>query len=86
MEELQALQEKSRAWTQDKLKEIQDKKYVQSEKITEIKDEKTYPSLNKQYKEACNTYKDIMQIVDEIRALKKDLRDEIKANREAKKK
>lgn len=80
---LLALQEKSRAWTQDKLAEILDGKFVQSEKIVEIKDDKEkYPSLNKQYKEACNTYKNIMEIVDEIRALKKSLRDEIALQRE----
>ena len=86
MEELQRLQEKSRAWTQEKLKEIQEKSYVQSEKIVEVKEDKSmYPSLSRQYKQACSTYRDIMQIVDEIRALKKDLREEIQAKKEAKK-
>jgi hypothetical protein len=79
-------QEKSKEWTQNKLNDLLSGIRVTEEKIKEVEEDKSkYPSLTKQYKEACDVYKEIMRLVSDSRALKKSLREEIDAKRKNKK-
>lgn len=79
------VQEQSRAWTQQKIEELSSGIQIVEEKLKEVEvDKSKYPSLTKQYKAACDTYKEIMRLVEDSRALKKAIRDEIAEKRKSK--
>lgn len=74
---LAELQEKSRMWTQDRLTELTEGYTSLTDTQFKAKIKSNFPSLGRQYKEACDTYKLIMKLVYDSRALKKSLREEI---------
>lgn len=82
--ELAELQEKSRAFIQETIEQLKNKVYVVEEKQREVEQKSNYPSINKQYKAAISVYKEIMELVEDSRELKKAIREEIQAKREAK--
>ena len=78
-EEYEEIQIKSREYTQD----ILDKLNRGIEVIQESKDEVKYiPSIRKQYKELISIYRQAINLVEDIRKAKKEMREEIKSRSE----
>lgn len=73
--QLEELEQKSREFVEQKLRELGNK--VETVREQKLEAPKGYPSISKQYKEMCRLYRECYSLLLDIRSNKKELREEL---------